>query len=366
MLVSPYAWQIPGGVNAHIKTLAREFTKRGYFVAIAAPGTSATDHPAQFFSLGPTRAFGANGAVANLAISTQAWSSLKAAIKAFSPQLLHLHEPLAPLANYYGLFQARIPVVATFHAYYPDNPFYRFAKPLLRWVLRRLKGVTAVSAAAEQTARWVLPAKMPVLKLGNPIDINAYLPSTDQQQRRSGAGRRHTHVLFVGRSDARKGLPVLLAAYDKLNRQGQAERLRLTVAGSQHFKEAPAKVAFLGRVSAKALIQAYQDADIFCAPALGGESFGIVLVEAMAAGAAVIASDLPGFREVLDEGKAGILVPAGDVDAWAAALLTLSQAPDQIKALAQRGQQRARDFDIRRTADVLLDLYKECTNQHVD
>ncbi len=362
LLVSPYAWHIPGGVNHHIRQLSEAFSKKQHKVGVVAPGQpgEALAAGVSFYSLGPSRAFAANGSVANLALHPLAWRRMQQTIKAFKPDIIHIHEPLVPLANYPALMQDEVPVLATFHAYFPNNPFYRFARPLLRRLTSKLCRVVAVSQAAESTARMVLGPQVPVECLGNPVDVAAYAPREKHSQ-----VSKWINLLFVGRPEPRKGLPILLEAFRSLEKRGFGDRLRLTVVGSPPIKGAPNHVAFLGRVPQNALIRAYQDADVFCAPSTGGESFGIVLVEAMAAGAAVLASDLPGYREVLDNGQAGMLIEPGAVHAWIRALEDLLKDPAKIMRLSQAAQDRARCFDLGHIADRLLKLYEESIGTYV-
>lgn len=314
-LVCPYAWDRDGGVQSHVRSLAQVLRRRGHEATVLAPYRSR--HPEeQGDALRVGKAFGvpANGSVAPIAFGPLAAASVRRALAAIEPDVIHLHEPLIPSLSLLSLWNANAPLVGTFHAAAEESFGYKMAGPVLQRAARKLAVRTAVSDAARELIQRYVPGDYALTPNGVETaqfaDAEPFFPP----------GRRR--VLFLSRLERRKGLEVLIQAMTRL-RDLDAE---LVVAGSGPEERTARALAerlqveasFLGRVPDEDVARLYRSADVYCAPGLGGESFGIVLVEAMAAGAPVVCSDLPGFRAVA--GGAATLVPPGDAGLLADAL----------------------------------------------
>jgi phosphatidylinositol alpha-mannosyltransferase len=264
--------------------------------------------------------------------------------------VLHLHEPLAPGPTMTSVVFTSAPVVGTFHAA-GGSAAYRWLSPLTRWMARRLTVRCAVSEDARTMASRALGGEYVLVHNG--IDLERFAKATPWPSE----GRT---LLFVGRHEPRKGLDVLLSALDQLPAavrlwvvgQGpESERLRRLTSGDP-------RVEWLGPVSDDELARRLRGADVLCAPSLYGESFGVVLLEAMAAQTAIVASDLPGYRTVARDGQEAVLVPPGDVDALAAAVQGLLADPARAAELVAAGEARAARFSMDGLAERYLQIYE--------
>ncbi|MBP2478141.1 phosphatidylinositol alpha-mannosyltransferase [Crossiella equi] len=328
-LVCPYSLDVPGGVQSHVLALAAHLRGLGHTTHVLAPGTC-DGLPPYVRTTGGSVAVPYNGSVARLAFGRTARRQVRDWLSGHEFDLLHLHEPTAPSLALHALSLTGLPVVTTSHTSSPSRLARHALRPLLSGVAARI----VVSASAR------LPGEDAV-EIPNGVDLTT--PS---------ARRREDTVVFLGRFDEpRKGLPVLLAAARQL------PGTRVVVAGTGRTALPPG-VTPLGPVDEAAKARLLAGATVFCAPNLGGESFGMVLTEAMAAGAPVVASDLPAFRAVL--GGAGELVPPGDPGALATALAALLADPARRARLAARGRRRVRRFGwplvARRVAGVYADV----------
>jgi phosphatidyl-myo-inositol alpha-mannosyltransferase len=338
--VCPYAWDAPGGVQVHVAELSAHLRARGHDVLIVAP------------SLRPVREAGV--AVAGHAIRIRyqgtvapiapvSWRSVRRVLRTYLPEVVHVHEPLTPSASMAAAVAARAPVVATFHAHSERSRLFDLAAPALRRVWRRLDARIAVS---ETAARFVSD------RLGDGIRV---IPNGVDVERFGGAapseglppGRK---LLWVGRLDPQKGFRVAVLAFDELARE--IADLTFVVAGEGRDRSALAdlplsireRVIVLGTVDRDRLPRFHAAADVFVSPAVGQESFGIVLVEAMAAGLPVVAADIPGYREVVADGVEGLLVPPRDPAALADALRRVLEDEELAKSLGEAGRSRARRY----------------------
>jgi phosphatidyl-myo-inositol alpha-mannosyltransferase len=358
-LVSPYDLTVPGGVQSHVRHLAAQLRATGDQVVLLGPG----DDPGHL-GLGGSVAVPFNGSVAPIALAPSAAARTRRLLARLQPDVVHVHEPLVPLAGITAALASPAPVVATFHAWSDDARLYRLARALGRRVLDRAAVAVAVSPAAAAyhgAALGVAPDRFRIVPNGVEVDrFQAALPLE-----RVVDPARET-LLFVGRLERRKGLEPLVRAFLRL----RADRpgLRLLVVGEGPERDrcralVPAElhddVVFLGRVPDAELPGCYRAADVYVSPALGGESFGIVLLEAMAAGAAVVASDLPGYRSVVDHRRTGLLVPPGEPVALAAAIGQLLDDPVRRAALATAGRRAASDYDWSVVTATLRGLYRE-------
>ena len=314
-LVCPYAWDRDGGVQSHVRSLAEVLRRRDHEVTVLAPYRSRPPGGgADAQRVGKAFGVPANGSVAPIAFGPLAAASVRRALSAIAPDVIHLHEPLIPSLSLLSLWNADAPSVGTFHAAAEESFGYRISAPVLQRAARKLAVRTAVSDAARQLIQRYVPGDYVLTPNG--VETKRFADAEPLFP----VGKRR--VLFLSRLERRKGLEVLIQAMTRL-RDLDAE---LVVAGSGPEERSARALAerlqvqatFLGRVADEDVARLYRSADVYCAPGLGGESVGIVLVEAMAAGAPVVCSDLPGFRAVA--GGAATLVPPGEAGPLADAL----------------------------------------------
>lgn len=347
-LVCPYSLTVPGGVQAQVLGLARALRALGHEARVLAP----CDGPppdAGVTPLGQSVPTAANGSVAPLAPDPSAQLRTIRALRDEGFDVVHLHEPLAPGPTNTALLLRPAPLVGTFHAA-GDSASYRYLRPLVRWAARRLDVRCAVSAAAADLARRYLGGEYVVLFNGIEVDLWAKAEPWPTEA---------PTILFVGRHEPRKGLDVLLAALERLPGD-----VRLWVAGEGPDTAAlrrrhghDPRIEWLGRIGDVEKRRRMAGAHVFCAPALRGESFGIVLLEAMAARTPVVASDIDGYRNVATDGVDARLVPPGDPDALAAALAEVLGDAGLAADLATGGATRAEAFSMAQLAQRYADLY---------
>jgi len=337
-LVCPYDMGVPGGVQDQVTRLARWLRAEGHAVKVVGPGHC--DLPG-FVSLGPTTVIPANGAKTPVALARGVGNAVLAALA--DVDVAHVHEPLMPQVSLAVLRRATVPLVGTFHSDVSrvGAGIYRLGKPLTSRWFKRLNVMTAVSSVAARVVEYTGRVRI----IPNGIDVADYAP----------AAKRADSVIFLGRNDERKGLHVLLEAWP-LIRAAQPEAT-LTVVGADPVGPPRSGVTFVGRVSEAEKIAHLAAASICCAPNLSGESFGIVLAEAMAAGCAVVASALPGFVSVA--GDAARLVAPGDADGLAGAVIALLDTPNDIGALGKAARLRVQRFDGSVVAAAYLGAYED-------
>jgi phosphatidyl-myo-inositol alpha-mannosyltransferase len=350
-IVSPYDLTVPGGVQAHVRLLARALRAEGDDVVILGPGP-AGGVDAEEIHLGRSMGVPFNGAVAPIALGPGTGGRVRRALSRLDPDVVHVHEPLVPVVGPAALRSANAPVVITFHASSARDRLYRSVRILARARLQRAHTWIAVSDIA---------ARYHARALNVPIDRFSVIPNGvdvarfAEAERDEGLARGAPTVLFVGRLEPRKGIEVLLAAVPKL--VAHHPDLAVLVVGDGPLRARAERalpeglrdrVRFLGRVDGERLAACHASADVFVAPALGGESFGIVLLEALAAGTPVVASGLAAYRSVLDDGRCGVLVPPGDAPALAgavAAVLT-DHAATARRTAAGRTRADAHDWSV--------------------
>jgi len=370
-LVSPYSWTYPGGVARHIEALAGELLAGGHEVRVLAPFDPDTrrtaiahrgarpqlrEVPEWLVPLGGTIGYAFNGAVSNLAGTPSTLLTLRRELRAGAFDVVHLHEPVAPVPCWDALMSADAPLVGTFHCYsHSTLPHVGAAVAGAHRRLNRLAVRIAVSEAAAWTGRRYYGGRYRVIPNG------VHLPPGGPPAPPSRAPGEPLRIAFVGQPVARKGLPVLLRAFEALRAQVPAE---LVVVGSTPEELAPllhggAGVTALGRVDDGAKHRALAAADVLCAPSTGGESFGMVLTEAFAAGTPVVASDIPGYRDVVSRGEDGLLVPPGDATALAEALRDLALAPERLAGMAAAAGERAQRYAWPRIAEEVVGAYED-------
>lgn len=339
-MVCPYDWSYPGGVRSHITGLVKALRRLGVEVEILAPASGVE---ADIFAAGRSVGIPYNGSVARLCFSPRAARSIGARLERGDLDLLHIHEPFSPSVSLLSLRKAQVPVVATFHASAERSIAYRAARPLLRPLMDKVAVRIAVSGAAERLIGRYFPGEF--RRIPNGIDRAGFAEGPGSE---IGTGK--PFVLFVGRAEPRKGLDVAVAAMEQVRRRLDVD----LVAVGPTSEDVPDWVRALGKVEQQELPGIYRAARAFCAPSLEGESFGIVLVEAAAAGVPVVCSDLPGYREAA--AGAALHVPAGDVPATAEALVSVLEDRAIADDLVARGRRRAAELDW----DVLVCEVIEC------
>jgi phosphatidylinositol alpha-mannosyltransferase len=344
-MVCPYDWCHPGGVRSHILGLAAALPEASDGRWSAEIITPATQPEPGIWAAGRPLPVPANGSVARIAFGPGARRRLYERLSRGDLDVLHLHEPAIPSLSLLALMGARLPVVATFHASAERSLGYAAARGFLRRFVERIDVRIAVSAAARSLIATYFPGDYDVIPNGVPVArFAAAVPDP-------ALCHLKPCVLFVGRPEPRKGFGALVDAMALLRRDLDV-RLVTTSAPSKH----PDWVVPLGRVADDRLPGIYAAADAYCAPSLGGESFGIVLVEAMAAGTPVVCSDLPGYREAA--GDAARFVRPGDPAALAGALREVLASPASAACLVRAGRKRAAELDWRVLAPEILARYE--------
>jgi phosphatidylinositol alpha-mannosyltransferase len=369
-LVTPYSWTYEGGVNRHVESLAEMLAERGHEVSVLAPWdppdrVSRLTHqaePAQrpmpdyLIPLGRTIGVHGNGAVSNLGGSPSALVRMRRALAASSYDVVHVHEPIAPLIGPDVCSWRGAPVVGTFHAY-STNPVTNNLGNLagIRRKLNQLHARIAVSEAAAWTGQRWFGGDYTVIPNGVDLGAPPRGPKPPSDKLR---------VLFVGRPEERKGLPVLLRAFEALVEHVPA---RLAVIGADaeelsRYLPDPAAAAYiepLGRVSGGELWRRLHEADVLCAPSLAGESFGMILTEAFAAGTPVVASRIAGYSDVVDDGVDGVLVPAADAQALAEELQRMYLEPERRERMGRAARRSSERFAWPHVAEQVEQVYEQ-------
>lgn len=342
-MVCPYDWSYPGGVRSHVVGLSSALRNAGHDVEILAPASSTEP---DIFMAGGSLGIPFNGSVAHLCFSPGANARIRKRLEAGDLDLLHLHEPGIPSVSLLALKHANVPVIATFHASAPRSLAYQIARPILRPMLERISQRVAVSEASKQLISTYFPGDYHLIPNG--IDFRRF--SEAEPDRDLLAVK--PFVLFVGRPEPRKGLPVAVDAMRQVRARYPVE---LVVVGPS-AEDVPGWVRALGPVPHDRLPGIYKAADVFCAPSLSGESFGIVLAEAMAASTPVVCSDIPGYVEAA--AGAALHAPVGDVEATADLIAAVLSDPSRAASLVELGRERARGLDWGELSSRILDLYK--------
>ena len=368
-LVTPYSWTYQGGVNRHVQSLAEEYISRGHYVRVIAPfdppdrlskglhRAAAEDReiPDYLIPVGRTVGINANGAVSNIPVFPSGISRTRRAIEEGNFDVVHLHEPTTPAIGWDTCLSSDVPVVGTFHAYSTKPVPNFFANSVgARRTLNRLSARIAVSNAAAWTGRSWYGGNYTIVPNGVDIDAAPTGPKPESD---------HLRALFVGRPDERKGLPVLLRAFSALVDHVPA---RLSVVGADPadvqrilaHPELNDHLDLLGKVSNEELWQQLHDADVLVAPSLSGESFGMILTEAFAAGTPVIASGIAGYSDVVTNHHDGVLVPPGDPQALAEELQRAHHEPERLARMGEAARESARRYAWNNVADQVMDVYE--------
>jgi len=368
-LVSPYDFAYPGGVTNHITCLERQLTRMGHDVRIIAPASRVVpDFGSRFIPIGKPRPVPTSGSIARITLSLRLASKIKEVLAREQFDIIHLHEPFMPMLCSAVLRFANAPAVGTFHAC-AGRPGYYFGWPISAIMIHRravkLKAKIAVSVAAlRYTKKWV---RGDYEVIPNGIDLERFSPAVPPlHQFLDGK----LNILFVGRLESRKGLIYLLKAFYRIKSYRSECRLIIVGPGTRLRKKYEKwvksrnlnDVVFVGGVSQEELPRYYKTADIFCSPATGRESFGIVLLEAMASGKPVVASSIEGYRCVITNGIEGILVPPKNEKKLEQALLTLISDPEMRRKMGENGLRKAQEYSWEKVASRVYACYVKILN----
>ncbi|MBB0229069.1 glycosyltransferase family 4 protein [Streptomyces calidiresistens] len=359
-IVCPYAWDVPGGVQFHVRDLAAHLRRRGHRVSVLTPADDEAELPPGAVSAGRAVPVPYNGSVARLNFGFLSAARVRRWVHDGDFDVLHVHEPAAPSLGLLACWVARGPIVATFHTSNPRSRAMVAAYPLLQPALEKISARIAVSEYARRTLVEHLGGDAVVIPNG--VDVDFFARAEPRPEWQGGT------IGFIGRIDEpRKGLPVLTRALPRILEEHPGTRL--LVAGRGDTEEAlkgleprvRERVVFLGMIDDEDKARLLSSVDLYVAPNTGGESFGIILVEAMSAGAPVLAGDLDAFARVLDGGAAGELFPTGDAEALAGAAIRLLGDPERRAALRERASRHVRRFDWETVGAEILAVYETVT-----
>ena len=370
-LLSPYSWTYPGGVTRHIDALTQCFLEEGHHVRVLAPYDppgrfSAALHrgarpqpappPEYLVPLGRTIGIPANGAVSNVSLTPFGLATAQMELRTGHYDVIHVHEPMSPVAPWVVTDWVRMPLVGTFHTYNENQVSNRLSVLIgARRMLNRLHVRIAVSEASAWTARRFFGGHYRIIPNGVHVDVERALRAASRPP------GEQLQIVFVGQAVERKGLPLLLRAFEALREHIPCQ---LTVIGpsAEELRPLlldPRGVRALGKVDDATKWQELGQADVLCAPSLGGESFGMVLTEAFAAGTPVVASDIAGYRDVVRDGVDGILVPMGDAQALAETLRDLYDEPRRRVEMAKAAARDVERFAWPHVAAQVLEAYED-------
>jgi phosphatidylinositol alpha-mannosyltransferase len=356
-IVCPYGWDTPGGVQAHIADLATYLISQGHFVSVLTPTSDEENLPDYVVSAGKPISIPYNGAVARILFGPIAFARVRQWISQGEFDLLHLHEPAIPSISLLACFAAEGPMVGTFHASAKRQKAIFAIGPILEPVIEKLTARIAVSEAARST-------------LTEHLETDAVVVPNGIYAKRLAGGKLKPEwsgntIGFIGRfEEPRKGLSVLVAALGEISRS--VPDVRVLVAGpgdsAEFLQQVPEefrkRFTFLGRISEEEKADFLHSVGIYVAPNTGGESFGIILAEALAGGAAVVASDIPAFQALLGNGQYGSLFTSEDSDSLAITVIDILKNVEKRDALRSAGKVYAQSFDWDEVAERIYDVYQ--------
>lgn len=358
-IVCPYAWDVPGGVSAHINDLAIALIKGGHEVSVLAPAESDEGLPNFVVSAGQPRAVKYNGSVARLSFGPVTARKVSKWIEEGQFDVLHVHEPLAPSLSVLAVWAAKGPIVATWHSSVDKSRMILSLAKLAQTAMEKISARIAVSEAARTTL--INHVGGDAVIIPNGVDTSAFIDA-EPLEGWPGPGKA---LVFLGRVDEpRKGLAILLEAFPKVREV--FPNLRLLIAGpgdpEELIDEVPLMhrnaIVHLGKISNDEKPDVFASGSVYVAPNTGGESFGIVLLEAMASGVPVVASNLHAFERVLDYGKCGITFKNEDSDDLARVLIELLADDAKLYEIKNAGLARSASFDWSIVANRVLEVYK--------
>ncbi|GLY06204.1 MULTISPECIES: glycosyltransferase family 4 protein [Actinoplanes] len=357
-IVSPYSFDVPGGVQNHIMDLAEALIGLGHEVSVLAPADDDAEHPPYVVPAGRALPLPYNGSVARIAFGPVSTARVRRWLRKGEFDVLHVHEPLSPSLSFLAVVSARGPVVATFHTAMTRSRALSAAQTFLQPVIEKITARIAVSELARKVQVEHLGGG--AVEIPNGVAVAKFASAAPLPGWPGEGGT----LGFLGRfTEPRKGFPLLRTAYVRLAKERPG--LRLLVAGpgdrDELYSDIPPelheRVEFLGLVSESDKARMLRSVDVYVAPNTGGESFGMILTEAMAAGAAIAASDLDAFRRVLDGGRAGALFPNGDVTALTGLLGELLDDPVRRDGLSSCARIVVGAFDWPSVATRVLEVY---------
>ncbi len=368
-LVSPYDFAYPGGVTNHISSLYYYLSQMGHDVKVIAPASKVVStFGDRFIPLGRPRSIPASGSIARVTISIRLGPAIKAVLASENFDIVHLHEPFMPMLCTTVLHLSKTKMVGTFHAF-AGKPAYNFGKPLtirlLRKWFQKLDGKIAVSKPAMEFANKHLTGHYDIIPNG--VDLKHFSPDVPPIDEFCDG---KLNILFTGRLEKRKGVNYLLKAYQRVKEEIPDARLIIVGPGTRlrnkyekHVRKNGLKdVVFTGHVSYEDLPRYYKTADVFCAPATGSESFGIILLEAMAIGKPIVASNIDGYARLITPGAEGLLVPPRDEKMLAQALVSLLTNESLRQEMGARGILKAKEYDWKLLAQRIVDYYNSILN----
>jgi phosphatidylinositol alpha-mannosyltransferase len=360
-IVSPYGYPHPGGVNQHVGHLHEGLRERGHDVwIITSKYGKQRESEGHIIRLGTGWAFPANGSVGRVTLGLRFKRQAREVLEAHRFDVLHFHEPFVPFLSPTVLDASETVNIATFHAFGGFSPSYWIGSKFAGRLAELLHGRIAVSGAARHFIDRYFPGDYRIIPNG--VEIEKFAEAQPYEELRDGT----LNILFVGRFEERKGLIHLLKAYHRLRKRKVDARLLVIGDGPKRREykryvglRGIRDVEFLGRVSDEEKVRYFASADIYCAPNTGQESFGIVLLEAMAAGVPIVASDIHGFKRVVERNVQGILVEPRNPRALAAALYALARDPELRHDMGEAGRERAPEFSWNRVTERIVDYYYE-------
>ena len=358
-IVNPYSWDVPGGVGFHIRDLALKLRSRGHDVRVLTPSTS-DDLPEWITSAGSSVSIPFNGSVANISIKPKALARTRRWLADNDFDVVHVHEPVVPSVSMAAAMLSSAPLVGTFHAALGRSVSRAIASAPMRLYMERLGVRIAVSEEARRTL--IEHHGGDAVIIPNGVETASF--RTAQPLDQWVATDERPVIVFLGRLDEpRKGLGIFAGVIERVLEAIPGARFLIAGRGdAPDIRAAVARfgdsVSFLGGLSEEEKESLLAGASIYVAPQTGGESFGIVLVEAMAARTTVVASDIPAFRAVLEDGRAGALFDTGSSDSLASALVELLGDHERLDALADAGQRASAQYDWEVVADKVFEVYK--------
>jgi phosphatidyl-myo-inositol alpha-mannosyltransferase len=360
-IVSPYGYPLPGGVNEHVRYTYEAMRRMGHdaWIITSAYGLGQPDE-GHVIRIGYGIAVPANGSIGRVTLSLRLRSKARELLDEHRFDVLHFHEPFVPFLSPAMLDVSDTVNIGTFHAFGGFSPSYWLGSKLAGSLAERLHGRIAVSGAARHFINRYFAGDYRIIPNG--VDVERFAGAEPYEELRDGT----LNILFVGRHEERKGFEYLLKAYHRLRKRHVDARLLACGTGPllrQHKRYAATRrirdVEWLGRVSDEEKARYFASADIFCAPSTGQESFGIVLLEAMAAGVPIVASDIHGYKNVMQRNVQGLLVEPRNPRALAAALYALSHDADLRHQMGEAGRERAPEYSWERVTERIVDYYHE-------
>ncbi|MFC2034684.1 glycosyltransferase family 4 protein [Chloroflexota bacterium] len=363
-LVSPYDFAYPGGVTIHISALERHFTKMGHEVIVIAPAANTVStFGDRFIPIGKPRPVPTSGSIARITISLRLASTIKAVLSREKFDIIHLHEPFMPMLCSAVLRFSNTVNIGTFHACH-GSPGYDWGKPISTWMLNRrrhkLHGKIAVSKPAMNYASKYIPGYYNIIPNG--IDLEHFSPDVSPIEEFCDGKQ---NILFVGRLERRKGLIYLIKAYQHIKRDIPNSRLIIVGPGAMLRKpyekwisrKGLKDIVFVGYVPNVELSAYYKTADVFCSPATSRESFGVILLEAMALGKPIVATNIDGYANVVTNGEEGLLVPPKDSGRLAQALISIMSNKTLRQQMGIKGSLKAQGYNWEHVAQRVFDYY---------